>query len=160
MLDKKTLERVFRQHYPKMIGIARALLYEPKAAEDAVFDVFAKLLECAPEVADEKLGAYLCVAVRNNCLNIIKKQKFAERFQKLYPIENEEIEDTDLELSERVAEYVENRIGEPQKSILKLRFADDLTFKQIAQRLQMNINTVYKYLTISINEIRQHLNNN
>jgi RNA polymerase sigma factor (sigma-70 family) len=156
MHDKRLLERIFKAHYPKMLRIAKMLLYNDKEAEDVVFDVFAKMWERDVDFSAGKTEAYLAMAVRNGCFNIIKKQKLRERIQKLYPLEDEMVDDDEIDRAEKIAEYIETKIQEPEKSILKLRFVDDLTFKEIALRLEMNINTVYKYLTVSIDKIKKH----
>ena len=51
-----------------------------------------------------------------------------------------------------------NTFTEPHHSIFHLRFDEDLSLKEIAQRLGMNQNTVYKYLRQSIQQIRSYLN--
>jgi DNA-binding CsgD family transcriptional regulator len=38
-----------------------------------------------------------------------------------------------------------------------MRFDDDMTLKEIAAKLDMNINTVYKYLVQSIQRVRNEV---
>ena len=44
MLDRKILERLFRQNYSGMIRLASVLLGNDKEAEDVVQDVFERLM--------------------------------------------------------------------------------------------------------------------
>ena len=43
MLDRKILERLFRQNYSGMIRLASVLLRDDSEAEDVVLDVFERL---------------------------------------------------------------------------------------------------------------------
>lgn len=45
MSDKNITERLFRQHYGKMIHLARTLLVDDAEAQDVVYEVFARLFE-------------------------------------------------------------------------------------------------------------------
>jgi RNA polymerase sigma factor (sigma-70 family) len=72
-------------------------------------------------------------------------------------------ETTDLQPTDKLSEQLEaiqsyiDSLEEPHHSIFRLRFDEDLTLKEIALRLNMNQNTVYKYLQQSILKIRSKL---
>ena len=89
MIDKTILHGLFCQHYSEMIHLARTLLYDDSEAEDTVQDVFVRLLESDTLPAEDKASAYLMTAVRNGCINRIKRKALTEQFQKLYSLEAE-----------------------------------------------------------------------
>ena len=61
MLDKRILERLFRQNYSGMIRLARTILGDDGEAEDVVQDVFVRVMEnCTTEPAP----AYLYASVK------------------------------------------------------------------------------------------------
>ena len=162
MLDKNILEGLFRQHYGKMIHLARTLLGDDAEAQDVVQEVFARLLENDYLVTRHKTEAYLMGAVRNRCLNLIRRKGLRERVRHLFPVD--ELDDErpikeQVDELEQIHAFVETRVEEPHKSIFFLRFDEDLTFKEIAARLGLNLSTVYKYLSQCIQQIRIHFNN-
>ena len=82
-----------------------------------------------------------------------------ERVKNLQPIEDEtDLQPIDKRLEQLydIAAFVEEQLEEPYRSIFHLRFDNDLTIAEIARRLGLNPNTTYKYLTQSIQKIRNH----
>ena len=157
MNDKSILEGLFRQHYGKMTHLARTLLHDDAEAQDVVQDVFARLLENEYQMTGSKTEAYLMSAVRNICLNHIRKMQLHERFKHLQPLDvaddTRPIEEVLAEL-DRINAIVDGQIEEPQRTIFRLRFDEELTFQEIATRLDMSVGAVYKYLRQCINRIK------
>lgn len=162
MRDKNLTESLFRQHYSEMIHLARTLLVDDAEAQDVVQEVFARLLEKDFRVAGSKIEAYLMTAVRNDCINHIRKKNMRQRIRSLYPVEeplDSQSVDQQLVELEQIHAFVETQIEEPHRSIFHLRFDEDMTLKEIGSRLGLNINTVYKYLNQCIERIRVQFNN-
>ena len=156
MLDKRTLEQLFRRNYSEMIRLARVLLAGDGEAEDVVQDIF---LRVANSDISPKNDSYLFTAVRNACLNRIRQMQLHERVKNLLPIEDEtnlQPIDRQWEQLEDISVFVDKQLEEPHRSIFHLRFDEDLTIEEIARRLGLNPNTTYKYLAQSIQKIRNH----
>ena len=84
---------------------------------------------------------------------------YPELVSKLMPIEDEadmQPIDKRLEQLDEIAAYVDEQLGEPHRSIFRLRFDEDLTIAEIARRLGLNQSTAYKYLMQSIQQIKNH----
>ena len=64
--------------------------------------------------------------------------------------------DEQLEQIDEIQTFADQKLEEPHRSIFHLRFDEDLTIAEIAQRLDMNPNTTYKYLIQCIQQIRHH----
>ena len=165
MLNKETLSQLFHQYYSEMFRLAYALLGNDEDAEDIVQDVFARLMEKGDMPEARKIHAYLMTAVHHCCMNIIRRTSIRQRVEYLYPIDVPTEQPSIDKMTERwdvVLAYAEG-FKEPHRSIFHLRFINELTLKEIAQRLDMNPNTVYKYLQQSIQQLRSkinHLNDN
>ena len=156
MLEQRILEGLFRQNYSEMIHLARVLLGVDEEAEDVVQDIF---LRVAKSDMAPPYGNYLLVAVRNACLNRIRQMQLRDKVKGLLPIEDEaDLQPIDkrLERLDNIAAYADEQLEEPRRSIFHLRFDEDLTIAEIARRLNLNPNTVYKYLAQSIQQIRNH----
>ena len=156
---KLFIERLFRQHYSEMIHLARTLLAADEEAEDIVQDVFARLMETDIIPEAEGIRAYLMTAVHHGCTNFIRRTSMRQQMESLLPVDDT----TDLQPIDQMTERLDaiqayaNEFTEPHRSIFHLRFDENLTLKEIAQRLDMNQNTVYKYLRQSIQQIRLKL---
>ena len=156
MLEQRILEELFRQNYSEMIHLARVLLGNDDEAEDVVQDIF---LRVANSDIPPQNDSYLLTAVRNACLNRIRQMQLHERVRNLLPIEYEaylQPIDKQLERLDDIAAFADEQLEEPHRSIFHLRFDEDLTIAEIARRLGLNPNTTYKYLTQSIQKIRNH----
>ena len=159
MNDKSILEGLFRQHYGKMIHLASTLLHDDAEAQDVVQDVFARLLENEYQMMGNKTEAYLMSAVRYGCLNHIRKMQLRERFKHLHPLDEADdtrpIEEVLADL-DQINAIVDGQTEEPQRTIFRLRFDEELTFQQIATRLDMSVGAVYKYLRRALQRTRNH----
>ena len=156
MRDKNILEGLFRHHYSEMIHLASTLLQNDAEAQDVVQDVFANLLENDYQVAGSKTEAYLMSAVHHRCINYIRKMQVKERFKRLYPLEEtggQPVEEVMAEL-DQINAIVDTQIEEPHKTIFRLRFDEELTFQEIATRLDMSVGAVHKYLFQCIKRIK------
>ena len=159
MIDKTILHRLFCLHYSEMIRLARTLMYDYSEAEEIVQDIFVRLMQSDILPADDKVRAYLMTAVRNGCINRIRKKSITNQFRELYSMDIDSdwqhIEQR-METIDAICDYAENHLQEPHLSIFRLRFEDDMKLKDIANQLGMNLKTVFKYLSQSIDEIHKH----
>jgi RNA polymerase sigma factor (sigma-70 family) len=158
MLDRKIVEVLFRQNYSGMIRLARILLGDDVEAEDVVQDVFAKLLNL--DVTTTITSGYLTTAVHHGCMNVIRKKNLLEKVQGLYPLETEENLDgiAQIERLSQIRHFIDDVMEEPGQSIFRLRFDNDLTMQEIAQRTGLSISTVHKYLHQGIQELKVYCN--
>ena len=158
MLEKRNIEQLFRQNYSEMNHLARVLLGDDEEAEDVVQDIF---LRVARNDIPPKSDNYLLVAVRNACQNRIRQKQLHEKVRNLLPIDADadfQPIDKQQERLEDIAAFVNEQMEEPHRSIIHLRFDEDLTIADIARRLGLNPNTTYKYLAQCMEHIRQHFN--
>jgi RNA polymerase sigma factor (sigma-70 family) len=158
MIEKTILQGLFCQYYNEMFHLARTLLYADEDAEDTVQDVFLRLMEADILPTPEKTRAYLMTAVRNGCINRIRKKSIIEQVKSLYSVEADSdmkyIEER-LETLDAVCDYADNHLTEPHRTIFRLRFMEGMTLKDISQQIDMNLKTVFKYLSQSIQNIKE-----
>jgi RNA polymerase sigma factor (sigma-70 family) len=159
MIDKTILHSLFCQYYSEMKHLARTLLYTEEEAEDMVQDVFVRFVEASRKGATPKNAkAYLMTAVRNSCINRIRQKSLTEQVKNLYSIDAEAdlryVEER-LETLEAVCDYAESHLTEPHRTIFRLRFKEGLTLNEIALQLDMNLKTVFKYLSQSIQNVQK-----
>ena len=162
MIDQRKLEKLFKQHYRQMYRLATILLHDDAESKDVVHDIFARLLDDQRDLREETAESYLHTSVRNRCLNVIRSRQIQERVERLYLL------DLDMTIipTERLDEELKTLhkgidLLEPPvcRDIILQHFRDGVTFKEIANRLNVSETTVYKHLRRALNQLRKHLNN-
>jgi RNA polymerase sigma factor (sigma-70 family) len=160
MLEKETLEQLFRSHYARMYNLARCILRDDEESKDVVSDVFAKVAEGKIKIDLNRAEPYLLVSVRNHCYDVISRKQIRERFKKISPIEpfsaisSEEERDEQLE---DMLTFAENNFTEQTLRIFKMRFDEGRQYNEIASTLGISIPAVYKHLSQAIQKLKEHL---
>lgn len=151
------IEQLFRSNYKAMLVLANRLLRNEEVARDVVHDVFASLL------TDKDLSsvtpAYLLTAVRFACLKHIRSLSVHERFSKLYALDNSEMEDKpwqEEEDVEKINDIIERHLPERSRRVIRLRFSDHMTYREIADELSISEVAVYKHLRHAIDILRHY----
>jgi len=139
------IEFLYREHGPALLLFAQAVTGERGRAQDAVHQVFLKLLEkgSLSQVVDKK--AYLFACVRNAALN---DSKLRDRNTPLEPdsawFRPPDRDYTGEQNLRRALEALPNE----QRQVMVLHIWGELTFSQISELLGLSSNTVasrYRY---------------
>ncbi len=153
------IELLFRKHFKNLLIFANRIVADEEVALDIVHDVFASLLTNCP---DSISSAFLYNATRFACLNHIRSLSIRERFNKLYAIEIEEAEEfqwKDNDDASLLNSIIDHDLSEQCRRVLRLRFTERLTYKEISEKLSISEAAVYKHLRHAINVLRQKFNN-
>ena len=145
-----------------MNRLASILLHDDDESKDIVHDVFARLLVEQVELHDHTAQSYLLLCVRNRCLNVIRNRKIHEQTHQ-YLLLEDELEQTSPEELEREIEALRAGINElfPPicREVIHLHFTEGLTFREIAERLNVSETTIYKHLRNALDQLRRTLKN-
>jgi len=139
------IELLYRQHGPALLLFAQAVTGERGRAQDAVHQVFLKLIEkgSLSQVADKK--AYLFTCVRNAALN---EGKLRERNVQLDP-DSAWFSPPDRDYAgERHLRRALEALPNDQRQVMVLHIWGELTFSQISELLDLSSNTIasrYRY---------------
>ncbi len=138
---------VYHYYYKSLCFFAQEYLKQSLLAEDIVQDVFSQVWEKPPRLTEHtKLQAYLYMMVRNRCLNIIKNQKQYQKFQdSKNHLETWEQDESISLIKAEVSREIFNRIEKlPQRAreVFKLSYLSQLKEYEVAERLQISINSV------------------
>ena len=154
------IERLFRDNYGAMYDAACRLVGDREAARDIVHDVFAELLSDGPA---QVTAAYLMRGVRYACLNHLRSMSVRERIGGLYALDMEDDEDErwpDEHDVARLNEIVSRGLSEPNRRVLRLKFVERMTYREIAAELGISEVAVYKNLRHAMMVLRQNFNKN
>ena len=167
-INKETIEQLFRQHYLRMYQLARVLLKDDAASKDVVSEVFADVLDGNIALRPDSTGNYLLVCVRNKCLNLLSRQKMKDRVHHLLqadaspsiaPMESvASAMEKEEEKMKAIQAYMDDELTPQTSRVLKLRFHQKMTYKEIATELGISEVAVYKHLAQGIKKLKQQFN--
>ena len=80
-MERQIIQRLFKQHYAKMLRVARTILYDEQESKDVVSDIFESLLRRQTVIMPDTEEHYLLTSVRNQCLNRIRHQETRLRME-------------------------------------------------------------------------------
>ncbi|MBQ9665650.1 MAG: sigma-70 family RNA polymerase sigma factor [Bacteroidaceae bacterium] len=158
-MQKEDIERLYEAHHQRMYRLARMLLLDEAEAQDVVGDVFEHLLTMPEQKAVD--AAYLLMAVRNACANVLKHRGVRQKVHRLYAEEarkEQRLHEEGSDRSEQLRHFVRTGLSPRLQEVFQLRFGDELKYREIAERLGVSEVMVYKYLSQIIKAIQTHFN--
>lgn len=164
IITKAIFDSLFREFYQDLCRFAYKYLQEEELSDDVVQEVFINLWEKRkniPEIASFK--SYLYKAVRNKCIDTIRKQlrnstllttddDFSEISYIDYSFENIEKEELKLKIEESISSLPINC-----RNVFTLSREAKLTYGEIAEELGISRKTVENQIGIAIKKIRKYL---
>jgi RNA polymerase sigma-70 factor (ECF subfamily) len=166
--NEQCLAELYRLFSKRLHHFARVITRSPEIAEEIVEDVFVKLWSNRHRINEvENLTVYLYVAVKNRSLNAIS-QKATELIRA--PFDDLDIEAAQVtsdpynllvtaEMMKRMQQAVDN-LPPRCKMIFKLVREDGLKHREVAEILNISLNTVDVQMAIAIKKICTELNVN
>lgn len=159
--NEQSLAALYKLFSKRLIHFARVVTRSGDVAEEVVEDVFVKLWSNRHKIMEiDNLTVYLYVAVKNRSLNSIS-QKARELIQA--PFDDLDIEVGDMaadpynllvtsEMMQKMQQAVES-LPPRCKMIFKLVREDGLKYKEVADILNISVNTIDVQMAIAIKKI-------
>ncbi|WP_373461638.1 RNA polymerase sigma factor [Pseudarthrobacter sp. W1I19] len=159
--DEKALAEAYRQFSPLVYTLALRALRNRSAADDVTQEVFIRVWRSRAAFDPHKaaLPAWI-VGVTRNAISDALAASARESRKVLAAVELQpEAEASSIEiLADRLLLDGElARLGEPQGSIMRLAFYDDLTHDQISRKLNLPLGTVKSHIRRSLSHLRHRL---
>jgi RNA polymerase sigma factor (sigma-70 family) len=133
LMDSLRCEQLWRRHADRLLLYATTLLSDRAAAEDALQNVFVRLMASPPEEIDSESG-YLFRAVRNEALNSLRSRRLAARvFSPLFDdVAEAPRESAELKERGRQVEQVLLRLDAQEREAVVLKIWGDLSIPEAA----------------------------
>lgn len=157
--DMQSYRLIFNELYPVMCLFSKKFLTDSDDAEDIVQEVFIELWnQHAKFESFEQIKAFLYLSIKNRCLNFKKKLIVREKFSKtamatVEPYFEEYVLET--EVVQNINKAI-NNLSEQRKQIIILGM-QGLKNNEIAEDLQISINTVKLQKKIAYSQLREKL---
>jgi len=143
-----------------LYAVCYQMLKNSLEAEDVVQDSFFKLWQ-AKLNGKEHSKAWLYQVAKNQCLDILRKRRHEIKYQQHSLLDTkveksacEELENA--ELSDHISAAIEE-LKEPYKSLIVLREMSQLSYQQLADVLNLNVQQIKVYLYRARSTLKQKL---
>jgi len=163
IFEGSTYEDVFHKYYGALVSYAVRFVSDDQASEDLVQDVFLRLLNKIRN--NEELNdvrSYLYRSVKNQCINYNKHMLVRDK----YEADNADgIDNEDNYIDAAIRTEVYRQLNEalkklpPQTQKIFRLVLDGLTSKEIAEDLQLSVETVKTQRKRAKMMLKQHLGN-
>lgn len=167
-------EELVRRHRRAVFHFALRSLNNPAAAEDALQEIFLRVVKYAPQWEQKaKFKTWLFTIARNHCIDEARKNVFRRTESLDAPLTQEEgsatrgdmVASTDAGADQNahanrvrvVLDAAVAKLPEEQREVFLMREHSDIQFKDIAQIMNVSENTVKSRMRYALESIRKEL---
>jgi len=155
---------MYERHFIRLVNLAHKKTGQLEASQELVQDIFISLYRQLPALQeDTQLDNYLFIALRNRVYNYHRQQlaqlKKEQAFMQVLPVSSRE--NYGLELKE-LETFLKNKIQELPtqcRAVFLLSRENQLSNKEVAERLNISVNTVEQHMRKALRILRSSLGN-
>ena len=170
-IDECNFEEIYLDYFPRLLRFAREYVGSEEDAENIIQDVFMTLWERRNDLKVHiSMVSYLFLLIKNRCIDHLRRKIHAEKgkkeIQKQYDLEMQMklyslealdqglISDTDIE---RIITNAIDSLPAKCREIFIRNKMDGKKYKEIAEELQISVNTVENQMSIALRKLREQL---
>ncbi len=157
--DENAFGELLRRHQASIYRFALSFLKDPQEAEEIAQEVFLRLYRTASGYKSQAaLRTYLFRIARNLCIDAIRKKR-PETMDELPETADEEtaFEKLDQAQSMQRLEDAVAHLPDNQRAAIMLRHDQDLSYRQIAESLNITVKAVESLLVRARRTLREQL---
>lgn len=161
--DLRKWEAFVTQWYDSLLGFVTGMVRDAEAAEELVQDVFVNIWTKRDQISiSTSLKSYVFRAARNHALNFIKRRKFEWDYQRKLanemPVGHKDTENA-IEFSEleRKLNKAIEELPDSCREIFRLSRFAEMTYKEIAETLDIPPRTVHYQIGLALKNLRSVL---
>lgn len=140
--ERKLFMELYDQYGNAMLRVAQRYFSEdPSMAEDAVQNAWLKVVEKFSRLQDipcKKRGAYLVIIAKNESISLLRKQHFELPFDDALAESKSDFGDNS---AKDIIEIIQT-MPETYRTVLEMRFVEEMSTKEIAAALALRESTV------------------
>ncbi|WP_346859720.1 RNA polymerase sigma-70 factor [uncultured Draconibacterium sp.] len=158
VLKKSEFVELFNEMYQPVKNYVYYKTGDMEVAEDVVQDTFVKIWEKREEIRPKTVKALLYTIAGNLCKNRFEHQQVVFEFANNYKHEfNNSSPEFELELKEFEAKLqgAIEKLNEKNRTVFLMNRIDGLTYKQIAENLELSVKAVEKRMKNALSELKE-----
>ena len=160
LLDNKTFEDLFELHFTKLMGFVFNYVRDEEVAKDIVHDAFLTLWSNRKRLNPVyPVKSYLFTLAQNCASNYLRHLRVVtgneQAVTELLEAANEELDDYEkrlVRLEEKLAQ-----LPEKQREVLVKCVVEGKKYKEVAEELDITVNTVKTHITRALKFLRDEL---
>ena len=154
-------KEVFDEFFPSLYYYALKVIQNESVAEDMVQEIFLDLWRKRDEVYIEKIANYLYSATRFKCMNHLRHEKVKRDYASKNISEDVQIDDSIIMIEEEMVREINKHIDSmpEQRKIVFRMHLDGLSQEEIANELNISVNTVKTHKLKARQYLRETLKN-
>lgn len=162
--DRNAFEQIFRTYYSDLCKFCMKYVRDEQVAEEIVQEVFINIWERRSNLTiTTSIKSYLFTAIRNRSFNYLKLQLPKE--QKKVDLEGLGFLEEDSREQEMIMDELKAYVHEAVESlpnkcriIFNLSRNAGMTYKEIAEELDISVKTVENQIGLALKKLRENLN--
>jgi RNA polymerase sigma factor (sigma-70 family) len=164
--DIGAMESIYRYHYQGLYNYGYQICKNPELVRDGIHNLFMDLWRKRTHLGDtQNLKFYLFKGLRRQLIHCMEKEKknvaVDEMINAMIDSELSEAEMGDVEEKQKAAlKQAIHQLSKRQKEVIFLRYYENLSCEEIAEVMQININTVYNNVSLAIKKLKEQFEDN
>jgi RNA polymerase sigma-70 factor (ECF subfamily) len=156
---------LYKKYCKKVYKFGYSILKSPEESENLMQDVFLNLWVNRHQIQkDSSVKSYVFTITYNSAISVIRKKakesQFVEYLKSLQEISEEPV-NVRLEYTElaNTLDGIINALPPRQKEVYLLQRVEGLKYSEIAERLNISVNTIENHMSRALKTIREKLGN-
>jgi RNA polymerase sigma-70 factor (family 1) len=161
MIESDVFRQYYDLYYDELCRYLNFYTHDEATIEDVIQNVFLKLWENKSKVDVTYVKTYLFKATHNAIINVLRddvnRHTLLERWYKLQDTECYQQNMFDINLLMDIVNTAVNDLPDRCKEIFLLSREEELSYNEIAERLDISVKTVETQMSIALKRIRESI---
>jgi RNA polymerase sigma factor (sigma-70 family) len=162
--DLNALSRIYFQYYDLLFSYGLKITSDSQIVEDSIQNIFLSCIKSRKNITVVRsLNGYLLSSFRRELFNNLERKRrilyiadiTAEQFDFYKNREQSHIDKRELEKLHQIIKQCISNLPSKQQEILYLRFESEISYDEIAQMMEISIDSCYKSVYRIIKSIRE-----
>lgn len=162
--DIEAFKEIFKYLNDNIYHFLVYKVHDSKVAEDILQDVFISFWENRRKLNKNKsVISYIYTIANNFALNYLRHQTIVHKYQLKYNQAESEISVHEILENKELSEYINKaieRLSDKVKTVFLMSRIENLSYKEIAERLGISISTVESHIVKALKCIRESIPEN
>ena len=159
--DEKAFSELFNRYYSGLCVYAFQFLHDDQKTQELVQEVFVQVWVKRKEIqVQSSVKSYLFRSVKNLLINWVNHQKVEQKYLEMIRSEQDQVQPDqyflEVDLQQKIEASVE-ALPQKRKEIFKLSREEGLTYREIAEKLEVSVKTVETQMGLALKQLREDL---
>lgn len=159
-MEVSAFKELFNQYYTPIRNFLYYKCGDSDLSEDLAQDVFVKLWDKRNEIKEDTVKSYIYTIANNMLLNTIRHDKVKMSFVEKHKTQQEEQSPHYYLEEKEFKQKLDNIISEmpeKQREVFLMNRIDEMTYQEIADRLELSVKAIEKRMHGALNYVRQRI---